>query len=51
MKCATGHCGHCYLNHRYVCRDGPVFSYAELRGLPDAFATGDPSPEGAAAAC
>jgi NAD(P)H-flavin reductase len=37
MKCATGLCGHCYVNHRYVCRDGPVFPYAELRALPDAF--------------
>jgi len=37
MKCATGHCGHCYVGHRYVCTDGPVFSYAELRALPDAF--------------
>ena len=37
MKCGTGHCGHCYVNHRYVCTDGPVFSFAELRELPDAF--------------
>jgi hypothetical protein len=37
MKCATGHCGHCYVNQRYVCRDGPVFPYAELQTLPDAF--------------
>jgi NAD(P)H-flavin reductase len=37
MKCGTGHCGHCYIDQRYVCTDGPVFSYAELRGLPDAF--------------
>jgi NAD(P)H-flavin reductase len=37
MKCGTGQCGHCYVDHRYVCTDGPVFSYAELRGLTDAF--------------
>jgi NAD(P)H-flavin reductase len=37
MKCGTGHCGHCYVNDRYVCTDGPVFSFAELLGLPDAF--------------
>jgi NAD(P)H-flavin reductase len=37
MKCGTGHCGHCYVDHRYVCTDGPVFPYAELRGLTDAF--------------
>jgi NAD(P)H-flavin reductase len=37
MKCGTGLCGHCYVNHRSVCIDGPVFSLAELRSLPDAF--------------
>jgi sulfhydrogenase subunit gamma (sulfur reductase) len=37
MKCATGQCGHCYVNHRYLCTDGPVFSLAELRRLPEAF--------------
>jgi NAD(P)H-flavin reductase len=37
MKCGVGECGHCYVNHRYVCTDGPVFSVAELRELPDAF--------------
>ena len=36
MKCGVGECGHCYVNHRYVCTDGPVFSLAELRGLTDA---------------
>jgi NAD(P)H-flavin reductase len=37
MKCGVGVCGHCYVNHRYVCTDGPVFSLAELETLPDAF--------------
>jgi NAD(P)H-flavin reductase len=37
MKCGTGLCGHCYVNGRYVCTDGPVFSWAELCRLPDAF--------------
>lgn len=37
MKCGTGQCGHCYVNDRYVCTDGPVFSFAELSILPDAF--------------
>jgi len=42
MKCGYGECGHCYVNHRYVCTDGPVFSLAELAVLPDAFdAPGD----------
>jgi sulfhydrogenase subunit gamma (sulfur reductase) len=40
MKCGTGRCGHCYVNHRYVCTDGPVFSLAELRRLPDTFGAG-----------
>jgi len=39
MKCGVGRCGHCYVDHRYVCTDGPVFSYAELLRLPDAFRT------------
>ena len=37
MKCGYGACGHCYVNDRYVCTDGPVFSLAELERLPDAF--------------
>ena len=37
MKCGTGLCGHCYVNDRYVCTDGPVFSLAELATLPEAF--------------
>jgi NAD(P)H-flavin reductase len=39
MKCGVGRCGHCYVDDRYVCTDGPVFSYAELLRLPDAFAS------------
>jgi hypothetical protein len=30
MKCATGHCGHCQMGPLFVCKDGPVFSVAEL---------------------
>jgi NAD(P)H-flavin reductase len=37
MKCGIGECGHCYVDHRFVCTDGPVFSFAELGELPDAF--------------
>jgi len=37
MKCGTGQCGHCYVNQRYLCTDGPVLSLAELRRLPEAF--------------
>jgi NAD(P)H-flavin reductase/NAD-dependent dihydropyrimidine dehydrogenase PreA subunit len=30
MECGVGLCGHCQLGKRFVCRDGPVFSIAEL---------------------
>ena len=30
MRCAVGHCGHCQLGGTFVCRDGPVFSWAEI---------------------
>lgn len=32
MRCATGHCGHCQLGGKFVCRDGPVFSWDEIGG-------------------
>jgi len=31
MKCAVGSCGHCQLGPYFVCKDGPVFSYQQLR--------------------
>ncbi len=34
MKCGIGKCGRCNIGHKYVCSDGPVFSYAELQKLP-----------------
>lgn len=33
MKCGTGKCGHCYIKDKYVCRDGPNFSYREMKLL------------------
>ncbi len=30
MKCAVGFCGHCLLGPAFVCKDGPVFSYAQM---------------------
>ena len=30
MDCGVGLCGHCQLGRFFVCRDGPVFSLAEL---------------------
>ncbi|MEM4245905.1 MAG: FAD/NAD(P)-binding protein [Candidatus Bathyarchaeia archaeon] len=35
MKCGIAQCGHCQIGPKYVCKDGPVFPYAELSGLPD----------------
>jgi NAD(P)H-flavin reductase len=42
MKCGVGTCGRCYVGNRYACRDGPVFSLAELADLDPAFAGGTP---------
>ena len=35
MCCGLGKCGHCRVNDRYICLDGPVFSYAEARDFVD----------------
>ena len=32
MDCGVGLCGHCQMGRFFVCRDGPVFSLAELGG-------------------
>lgn len=34
MKCGIGKCGRCNIGDKYVCVDGPVFSYAQLKDLP-----------------
>ena len=36
MKCGVGKCGHCQINHVYVCMDGPVFRYSDLANMPEA---------------
>jgi sulfhydrogenase subunit gamma (sulfur reductase) len=33
MKCGIGKCGRCNIGNIYVCRDGPVFSYAEIKSF------------------
>ena len=33
MKCGIGKCGRCNVGSKYVCKDGPVFSLAELDAL------------------
>lgn len=35
MKCGIGKCGRCNVGPKYVCTDGPVFSYAQLLELPE----------------
>lgn len=35
MKCGVGKCGHCCINHVYVCTEGPVFTYREMQALPE----------------
>ncbi|MCL5102910.1 MAG: FAD/NAD(P)-binding protein [Armatimonadetes bacterium] len=35
MKCGVGKCGHCCVNHVYLCTEGPVFTYKELLSLPE----------------
>ncbi|MBI5000880.1 MAG: 4Fe-4S dicluster domain-containing protein [Euryarchaeota archaeon] len=37
MKCGVGKCGHCQINGVYVCKEGPVFNYRDLKNLPEAF--------------
>ena len=34
MKCGVGICGRCNIGGRYVCVDGPVFTWKELQELP-----------------
>ena len=33
MKCGVGKCGHCQINQVYACQSGPVFSYADIKGM------------------
>jgi sulfhydrogenase subunit gamma (sulfur reductase) len=33
MQCAVGHCGHCQYGGKFVCKDGPVFSFPEIKEL------------------
>lgn len=33
MKCGVGKCGHCYIGGKYVCTDGPVFTYAQINSM------------------
>jgi len=35
MSCGLGKCGHCRIGKFYVCRDGPVFTYEDLKNIHD----------------
>lgn len=35
MKCGIGHCGHCQIGAKYVCKDGPVFGLPDIRKYAD----------------
>jgi sulfhydrogenase subunit gamma (sulfur reductase) len=37
MKCGIGKCGRCNIGKHYVCKDGPVYSWAELKKLPQEY--------------
>ncbi len=37
MKCGIGKCGRCNIGLHYVCKDGPVYSWAELRRMPQEY--------------
>ena len=36
MKCGVGKCGHCQINNLYCCKEGPVFTYAQIKNIPEA---------------
>ena len=35
MSCGLGKCGHCMMGEFFVCKDGPVFTYAEIKHSPE----------------
>lgn len=37
MKCGVGKCGRCNIGTKYVCKDGPVFSFDQLDELPNEY--------------
>ncbi len=37
MKCGIGICGRCNVGPEYVCKDGPVFTLAQLKDMPQEY--------------
>ena len=35
MSCGVGKCGHCMIGKYYVCKDGPVFRYEQIKDYPN----------------
>jgi sulfite reductase subunit B len=35
MSCGLGKCGHCRIGKYYTCKDGPVFTYEQLKDIHD----------------
>jgi NAD(P)H-flavin reductase len=35
MSCGIGRCFHCNLGKYFVCRDGPVFTWEQIKDIPD----------------
>ena len=33
MACGVGHCGHCQYGGLFICKDGPVFAYPQIKAL------------------
>ena len=33
MKCALGFCGHCQYGPSFVCKDGPVFNFSNVKDI------------------
>lgn len=36
MHCGIGVCQHCAIGSYYTCKDGPIFSWAQLKNIPEA---------------
>jgi NAD(P)H-flavin reductase len=37
MKCAVGFCGHCQFGPHFICKDGPIFPYTQMRPWLDKY--------------
>lgn len=35
MSSGIGKCGRCNIGSKYVCKDGPVFTYKEIQEMPE----------------